>query len=158
MQKPNKNTPSARLRKSQIAAIQIAKKQLGWEDEMYRDLCEDLTGKRSSAKMNSDERGKLLDIMRKAGAKKPSGRVQFDETDTNQVAMIKALWLSLYREGHVKSAMLKDLRAYVERMTLCKNEQWLDALAAGRLIEAMKQWCYRLGIDIDSDVIRDKTG
>ena len=78
--------------------------------------------------------------------------------------MIKALWLSLHRSGHVESAMLKDLRAYVERMTMCKNEQWLTPEEAGRLIEAMKQWCYRLGIDIgtgggaNSDVIRDKTG
>ncbi len=141
MPESKKNTPSARLRRSQIAAIQIAKKQVGLDDDTYRDLCEEVTGKRSSAKMNSDERGQLLDALRKAGAKRPEKRVRVEEDDKGgYLSVIKAIWLDLHALGEVRDDSDEALRRYVKRMTGIDHFRWLDGKKANHVINCLNEW------------------
>ena len=69
-------------RKAALAQIHIAKKQLGLDDDIYRDLLESWTssgeksGKRSAADLNAKECGIVLDQLRKLGFKgKPRQQV-----------------------------------------------------------------------------------
>ena len=47
-----------------LAAIHVARKQLGLEDDDYRAVLERVTGKSSAGKMTVGEQGKVLDELR----------------------------------------------------------------------------------------------
>ncbi|ENX20171.1 hypothetical protein F892_03094 [Acinetobacter vivianii] len=61
----------AKLRKSRIAAIHMGKNKLGLDEETYRDLLEQVAGKRSAKDMTDDELVKVLKHMETLGFSKP---------------------------------------------------------------------------------------
>ncbi|RSN77915.1 gp16 family protein [Acinetobacter haemolyticus] len=65
----------AKLRKSRIAAIHMGKAQLGLDDDIYRDMLEAVTGKRSAKDMTDDNLVNVLQHMEKLGfTKKDFGK------------------------------------------------------------------------------------
>lgn len=61
-QKISRETQSESVRKRDLAKIHIAKKELGLDDEIYRDILEQIAGVRSSALL--DEEGRISVIKR----------------------------------------------------------------------------------------------
>ncbi|MBK0062404.1 MULTISPECIES: gp16 family protein [unclassified Acinetobacter] len=57
-------------RNQRIAAIHMGKKQLGLDEDIYRDLLEQVTGKRSAKDMTDDDLVKVLQHMEKLGFSK----------------------------------------------------------------------------------------
>lgn len=64
-----KSAPDARTR--ELAAIHVAKKQLGMDEDAYRDLLFALTRKRSAGELDQAERRRVLDHFRKLGITRP---------------------------------------------------------------------------------------
>ena len=98
------------LRTKELAAIHMGKKQLGLDDEMYRNMLEDLTGKRSAGDMTQAERRKVLDEMRKdTGGKvyKPSVSVK---PAPNKEPMIKKVFALLYALERPKKYAVSTLK------------------------------------------------
>lgn len=60
-------TKQTDMRKKMIAKIHIAKKQLGLEDDVYRDLLENITGLRSCSKMNYGQFEMVLNALKRKG-------------------------------------------------------------------------------------------
>lgn len=60
-----------RMRQRDLARIHSAKKQLGLDDETYRELLHGLTGKYSAGDMTRRERWTILQEMRRLGATAP---------------------------------------------------------------------------------------
>lgn len=56
-------------RRAELAKIHIGKKQLGLDGETYRDLLERVTGARSSAVLDAQQRGHVIEEMRRLGCK-----------------------------------------------------------------------------------------
>lgn len=50
-------------RRNNLAQIHILKKALGWDDDLYRDVLENLTGKRSTKDMSIKDRWKVINHM-----------------------------------------------------------------------------------------------
>lgn len=61
-QEIKRETQPESVRKRDLAKIHIAKKELGFDDETYRDILEQIAGVRSSALL--DEEGRILVIKR----------------------------------------------------------------------------------------------
>jgi phage gp16-like protein len=61
-----------RMRQRDLARIHSAKKQLGLDDETYRDLLHGLTGKFSAGDMTRRERWTILQEMSRLGATAPA--------------------------------------------------------------------------------------
>ena len=55
-------------RTKDLARIHVAKKELGLDDDAYRELLKGTTGKASAADLSSKERFKLLCVLQKLGA------------------------------------------------------------------------------------------
>lgn len=53
-----------------LAAIHVAKRDLALDDDIYRDMLESWTGKRSSADLNARERGMVLSNLGKLGVQR----------------------------------------------------------------------------------------
>jgi hypothetical protein len=133
---------------SSIAAIHVAKKQLGLDDETYRAKLTVITGKPSVKDMSEDERQKVLTVFRSEGfkpavARRPDGR---QKLSGRYAAKLQALWIAGWNLGVFKNRDDAALEAFIKRQTgldavrFCRDPQ-----DAEKAIEAMKAWMAREG-------------
>jgi phage gp16-like protein len=133
--------------KTSIAAIHVAKKQLGLDEETYRAKLARITGKQSAKDMSEGERQKVLTIFRNEGfepapaARRADGRQKL----TGKFAKkLQALWIAAWNLGIVRERDDKALIAFVKRQTGVDHTRFLVyADDANRAIEALKGWMRR---------------
>lgn len=138
-------------RNAMIAKIHVAKKDLGLNDENYRDFLGSVTGKQSCSKMNDAELGKALAGFKKLGFdKKPSIKRagQRPRADSAQARKIRALWLCLYHLGEIKDPSEEALASFAARTAGINALQWAKAGEADKVIKALRGWLQRVGYHI----------
>lgn len=127
-----------------IAAIHVARKQLGLDEDAARDLYQRETGKRSLREMSPAEQNRIVEALRRAGftrAEKPlQGRF---------AKKLQALWLDAWHLGLIADRRDSALIAFVKRQTGIDHPRFvLDAGDAAKAIEALKSWMTReAGVD-----------
>jgi phage gp16-like protein len=158
-------------RQAAIARIHIAKKSLRLSDELYRAIIARVTGgKRSSAALNSAERGRLLDELRRLGFQsgtprrgelgsrrrrdegsassgvtaQPGSWIADEPQAATQARMIHLLWWNLGRAAKLRDASDRGLRHFVRRQTGRDALEWLSANEANGVIEGLKAWRRRV--------------
>lgn len=141
--------PTLDKRKKQIQLIHIAKNKLNLDDDTYRDILLSTTGKESTKEMNSTELENVLTRLKRLGfnieVKKKAGA---DELATNaQCKLIRHLWLSLHEAGQVRNSSEQALIKFVQRhIPSATTLEQLSKYYAGNIIEHLKKWCKRAGI------------
>lgn len=129
-----KATDSERQRKADLALIHVAKKSLQLEDDAYRAILVNVTGKSSSAALNAQERQAVLDRFKKVGFKvvknnagrpKPEAAPQraalIDKIEA-QLSVAKLPWS--YADGMSKRI------CGVDRIEFCQPEHLVKIIAA----------------------------
>lgn len=138
-------------RRAALAKIHIAKKQLGLEDEAYRSILRRVAGQGSAGKCDARQLGAVLEELRRLGFRdsaKPSrtgGRRRLAEAPQHR--KIRALWLSLWNLGAVEDSGEAALGAFVQRQTGVAALQWATPEALNTVVEALKDWAAREGVD-----------
>jgi len=84
------------LRKKQLMIIHVGKKELGLDDELYRDMLESLTGKRSASDMTSAEREKVIAQMSKDSNGKITKTRTVAKPSPEKSPMLKKVYKLLY--------------------------------------------------------------
>jgi phage gp16-like protein len=134
-------------RRKTLAKIHIAKKDLGLDDDTYRAMLLELTGKSSSKDLTDQQLGKLMHHLKKRGFK-PKAPVgsgsQRRQANDPESTKIRALWLFLYEIGLVNNPSEAALAAYVKRQTGVDDLHWLNSLQCERVIESLKKWAMRI--------------
>lgn len=133
------------LRRSEIAQIKIGAKQLGLEDDAYRDMLFALARVRSAADLDWTGRKRVIEHLRDCGATVGKQR---RHTDNAQAEKIKALWAALAQGGAVRDGSPAALSAWVKRQTRVSAPEWLSTAEARTVIEALKAWAARAGIEV----------
>lgn len=132
---------------SSIAAMHVAKKQMGFDDDTYRAKLARITGKRSAKDMTEDERQKVLAVFRNEGFAPASASRRADgrQKPTGRYAKkLQALWIAAWNLGIVRERDDAALIAFVKRQTGIDHTRFLvHADDAGRAIEALKSWMRR---------------
>lgn len=128
-----------------IAAMHVAKKHLGLDEDSYRDALRQATGKSSAADMSEAERQKALEHFREKGFKTAStGRRK--PLEGRFAPKLQALWIAGWNLGLVRDRDDRALVAFVKRQTGIDHVRFLrhgqDAIKA---IEALKGWLARAG-------------
>ncbi|MYM80558.1 DUF1018 domain-containing protein [Duganella sp. FT50W] len=125
---------SEQQRKADLALIHVAKKALQLDDDAYRAILVNVTGKSSSASLNTDERQAVLDRFKKVGFKieknnagrtKPKAapqRAQLVNKIEAQLADAKRPWA--YADGMAKRI------CGIERIEFCQSEHLVKIIAA----------------------------
>lgn len=130
---------------SSLAAIHVAKKQLGLDDDSYRDTLRLVTGKSSTGDMSEAERQKVLERFRQLGFKTAS-KASRKPLEGRFAKKLQALWIAGYNLGLVRDRDDRALIAFVKRQTGLDHVRFLrhgqDAVKA---IEALKGWLTRSG-------------
>ncbi len=123
-------------RDAQLAQIHIAKKQLGLDDDTYRDVLERVTGARSAKGLSGKSKDALIGEFKRMGWKGGSDR---KKSGKRYVRLIFALWGELKREGIWENKDVSSLRAFVQKMTGVSDPEWLNFEQANVVIEALKK-------------------
>lgn len=132
-------------RRSLLAMVHIAAKDIGLDEETYRAALANVSGGRDSAKdLTDDELGQVLDGFRRNGWRPTKkGRPINRLSDKPYVRKVWALWGEMHRSGLIQGDARAALRAFVERMTGLTDPEWLDPKQGRVVIEALKQWAAR---------------
>jgi len=129
---------------SAIAAIHVAKKQLGLDDDTYRAVLVRVTGKNSAGKMTQAEQYAVVQELRRQGF--TPGKKGLEGPFA---AKLQALWIAAWNLGIVEDRRDSAMLAFVKRQTNIDHTRFLlDAEDAARAIDALKAWMTReAGVD-----------
>lgn len=131
-----------------IQLIHVGKKQLGLDDDLYREVLESCTGKTSSKEMTLGQLESVLDRMKQLGfqveSKDKSGVKNL--ADDAQSKLIRYLWLQLHEAGQVRNSDEKALAKFIENKVGVSALQFLSTKNADMIITHLRQWCKRCGI------------
>lgn len=123
---------AADIRKRELAAIHVAKAQLGMDDDTYRAMLENMTGKRSAADLDWRGRKKVLDYLKFKGFSHQSKR-RADPAmhKADLVSKIKAQLMSFTpsRSDFYADGIAMKMFG-VERYTWCEPHQLHKIVAA----------------------------
>ena len=134
--------------KKLVQLIHIGKAQLGFDDELYRDLIEAMTGKTSTTQLTVPQLEAVLDRLKQLGfaVKKTPGVKNLASDD--QSRLIRHLWLILHAAGEVRNPSELALANFIQKQTGISALQFLSTDSASKVIERLKQWCKRKHIEI----------
>lgn len=131
-----------------LAKIHIAKKELGLDEETYREVLSSEFGVQSSKDLNNEKALKLIRIFKEKGWQPKSKPKKYDgEKDDIYSAtpatkrMIEAMWHDLYR-GNDET---KHLRQFLFNHFKVSDIRFLDKAKAYDVIEALKAMKGRRG-------------
>ncbi len=133
---------------SSIAAIHVAKRDLGLDDDTYRAKLANITGKSSVKDMTEVERQKVLTVFRSEGFKpkadrRPDGRLKLSGRFAGK---LQALWIAGWNLGIFQNRDDAALEAFVKRQTGLDAVRFCrDAADARKAIEALKAILAREG-------------
>lgn len=133
-----------------LAQIHLAKKALGLTDEDYRALLARVGNVGSAADLDIAGRARVLREFERLGWRaQPTGKPKPKLCGEPQARKIRALWLALAAAGVVRNPDESALLAYVRRQGQVDRLEWLSVAAASKVIEALKRWCARTGVEIE---------
>ena len=133
---------------SSIAAIHVAKRDLGLDEDTYRAKLANITGKTSTRDMTEAERQKVLTVFRSEGFKpkadrRANGRLKLSGRFAGK---LQALWIAGWNLGIFRSRDDASLEAFVKRQTGLDAIRFCrDAEDARKAIEALKAILAREG-------------
>lgn len=130
---------------SALAAIHVAKKQLGLDDDTYRAMLVRVTGKSSTRDMTEAERNRVVAELRAKGFKAGSTGPR-KKLEGRYAAKLQALWIAGWNLGIVRDRTDEALIAFVKRQAGVDHVRFLyDPADARRAIEGLKGWLARAG-------------
>ncbi|WP_281544680.1 regulatory protein GemA [Grimontia sp. SpTr1] len=140
-----------------IRLIHIGKRELGLDDEIYRALLQRETGKDSCKSMLDAELEKVLLAMERQGFKKKVTQSKKRLSPKTQgqptvISKIRALWITMAKEGIIRDGSETALDGYVRRMTkkhsgrMVEHVGWCNQQEAYTILESLKKWKLRVSL------------
>lgn len=128
---------------SALKLMHVARRELGLDEDDYRAVLERVTGKRSAAVMDDDERRACVSEFQRLGFG-GRRRTSLHRLEGPYAGKLQALWISAWHLGIVQNRDDRALIAFVERQTGIAAIRWLrNAHHARAAIEALKAWMTR---------------
>lgn len=132
-------TPSSPVRRKLVGAVRAACARLGLGDDDRKAVQQRIIGKASMSDMSIAELGELLTHLNKDYTG-PSGH-------NPHIGKVRALWWTLYWVGAIDDPGEAPLSAFVKRQTGITALRFLDARSSPSVIEALKSWAGRAGVN-----------
>lgn len=139
--------PSQQHRRSMLAKIHVARKELNIVEDDYRQILLDQTGLLSAKDCTDAQLHKVLDALKAKGfkPKSRSPRTGQSRADHPMARKARALWLSLHHLGAVRNPDEGALEAFACRQLKVDRLQWSNQSQGYKLIEALKDMAAREG-------------
>jgi phage gp16-like protein len=132
---------------SAIAAINIARKESGMDEDTYRAKLVNITGVASLRKMTEQQLQSVVEVFRKEGFQhRPKATAGRRVLSGPFVGKMRALWIAAYNLGVAHDREDSAMLAFIQRQAKVDDTRFLfkakDARAA---IEGLKGWLARDG-------------
>ena len=141
---------SADTRRLDLARIHMLKAELGWDEDLYRDVMATVCGGiRSSAQLDITGRQRLLAHMQACKSRdlvKVPGKAPAKAARKPLSAAGKklwSLWMQAADKGMVQHRSMAALNTWVQRQTGVERIEWLKGAQADLAIESLKKWVAR---------------
>lgn len=143
------------MRNRLIQLAHVAKRELNLDEDIYRSVLKDVTGKSSCAKMSIKELEAVIEHFKLVGfkvKKKSAANKRTAPTISRSVSpesgKIRAIWITMHQQGFVRDSSEQALDNYISRMlnrkTLGANIsfhcQFLNGKQAYKVLEIIKNW------------------
>jgi phage gp16-like protein len=140
-------------RRGLLATVHCARKDLALDEDTYRLVLEQATGKRSAADLTDAELVQIIEGFRQRGWQ-PAIRKSHKPSDKAHVRKVWALWGDLCKRGALRKPTRDALRSFVKRLTGVSDPEWLTVAQSRRVIESLKVWQQRAagqqgGVDLE---------
>jgi len=132
-------------RRAMLAKIHVARAQLRLAEDDYRQIMLDETGHTSAADCTESELERALKRLQSLGFKPLPARASSRAAQHPMARKARALWISLYHLGAVRSPDERALEAFAKRQLGCERLVWANQRQGYRLIEALKAMAERNG-------------
>lgn len=136
-------------RRAMLAKIHVAKKTLQLDEDDYRQILLDETGRASAGDCTEAELERTLKRFQALGFKplpKAGAQPGASRPAQHPVARkARAMWISLYHLGAVESPNEKALESFAKRQLKCERLVWANQSDGYKLIEALKAMAERNG-------------
>ncbi|PRA87942.1 GemA protein [Ochrobactrum sp. MYb29] len=130
-----------------IALINIAKSQLGLDEDTYRGMLHRVTGKVSLRVMTEAEKQNVIEDLKQKGfdpAAKGPLKGDRKRLEGKYAPKLQALWIAGFNLGVVTNGSDETLIAFVKRQTKLDHVRFLHEPADGyTAIESLKRWLNR---------------
>lgn len=150
MASPHSVVDSEAGRRNDLAMIHIAKAQLGWDEDHYRDVMAAVChGIRSAGELDFALRKRFMQHLRECGWDGGSKRRPNDRSArkgkplTPKQAKMFSLWQQLADAGLVRDRRMSALRAWCAAESKVDQMEWLNTAQENTLIESLKRWLAR---------------
>jgi phage gp16-like protein len=145
-------------RRADLAQIHQLAKEIGLDDDAYRDLMATVCGGvRSAALLDVSGRQRFIAHLRRCLGR-PEQRLTRPAAQGREIArpllprekLMWALWMQLAEAGAVEHRTMQALSAYVERQTGVARVEWLNVPQQIAVVESLKKWLERLQLEARS--------
>lgn len=139
---------AASHRRAMTAKIHIARKDLALDEDDYRQILLEETGRTSAAQCTEAELQRVIRRFEGLGWKalpKASSTAASRPAQHPVARKARAMWISLYHLGVVESPNEKALESFAKRQLKCERLVWADQRQGYKLIEALKAMADRHG-------------
>ena len=140
-----------------IKLINIAKKQLNMDEDLYRQSLSDLTRKNSLRVMTIPELVIVLEYMKKSGFKikstkghSPKSRDK-DEDSHTMLDKLRQVWIQMHYQGFLVNGSEQALQTWASNQSKRLNKgvpitklEWLKGNMLYALVEQLKKWHMRM--------------
>lgn len=131
-----------RSRQADLAAIHILRKQLGWDEDLYRDvMAARCKGVRSSALLDFASRKAFLAHLRQSLS--PGQAPAAQRKLSPQQRLMWSLWQRLHTAGAVEDRRMPALVAFAARQTGVERLEWLNRAQEDLVLQSLKAWLRR---------------
>ncbi len=132
-------------RRSMLAKVQIARKDLAMDEDDYRQIVFDKTGRTSLKEASDAELHAVLEVMKSKGFRPSVSPRRASAAEHPMARKARALWISLHHLGVVHNSAEEALEAFAKRQIGCDKLVWARQSDAYKLIEALKDMAIRNG-------------
>ena len=130
---------------SSIRIVHVARRELGLEEDDYRDLLERTTGQRSAKGLTRAQVDAFVDEVKRMGFR-PKGQGGGKPLSGPHAKIAQKLWIAGYNLGCVYDRSDAALTNFVHRQCGIEHPNWVRNAADGRkVVEALKAWLSRDG-------------
>jgi phage gp16-like protein len=143
-----KQSGTDKYRGAELAKIHIARKDLGLDEDIYRDIIREASQGKTESAGDLDWTGRraVLNRFRELGWKdKPSVKAKSGRRLANdpQSRMLRGLWIELHKAGKVSDPSEAALCKFIKRMTGKDALQWLSDRDVTVVKKALTDWLER---------------
>lgn len=127
-----------------VAIINIAKVQLGLDEEAYRALLQRVTGLVSLRAMSEAQRIAVVEELKRKGFRVKAGGKRLPVSQKPYIRLIHALWKSCTRLGVISNGSREALREFCRGILYPGNDKialdpdTLDYPSASKVIDALR--------------------